>query len=261
MTIRGVSANYDKRAHAPWPVGIPDFQLNRGKTLMKKTLNNFLLILTTATVASLSMASPSGATLIGAQSFGNELVGGEISVFYSSGANMVSSIGLGGPGEGAANVPNFFTFSVTGDTFLNEWKLTNDSSNDSIVRVVFDLSNTTSQPDPNGPIYSPGVLFDDGKPDPNNTDFGYAGRQGAVYVSGPAIIASGESVLWADPMNAGDEYVMQTISYDGFFPGETSTWLDDTDIVGFETPPELPEPASAGLLLLAVAGISFGGRL
>lgn len=227
---------------------------------MKMIFKNCLFVLFATAFAFVSMASRSEATLVGAQSFGNELVGGEISVFYSSGANMVSSIGVGGPGEGTANVPNFFTFSVTGDTFLNEWKLSNDTANDTILRVTFDLSNTFSQPDPNGPVYSPGVLFDDGSPDPNNTDFGYAGRAGAVYISGPAIVSSGESSPWSDPMNAGDMYVVESISYEGFFPGQTSTWLDDTDIVGFETAPEFPEPSSAVLLFTAAVGLTFGNR-
>ena len=195
------------------------------------------------------------ATIVGAQSFGDELDGARITVTFAQQGAQSTTINASGPATGSASLPNLFSFEVSGDTFLNTWKLSNDTTFDIIRLVEFDLTGTQST-DPNGVIYSPGVLFDDGT-SPSTPD-GFAGRAGAQYVSGPLILNSFESVPWADPMNTGDEFVRETIEYSNFGPLQTSVWLDDTDIVGVKTEPEVPEPGTFALLLLAAASLGFG---
>jgi hypothetical protein len=174
-------------------------------------------------------------------------------VFFQNAGVRAATVVVGGLEQGVADDPGFFNFQVTGDTFLADWQLTNQTSNDFIDAVVIDLGATTSQDDL-GNMYTPGVLFDDNSLP--STANGYAGRQGAVQVNvgAPFIINSGEIVPWTDVMNAGDEFVVEEIFYEAFGPGLTSVWRDDTDIVGTDTGPELPEPTSAALLLMAGCG-------
>ena len=214
-------------------------------------LTNFLM---------LSLADTSLATLVGAQSDGDDLAGGRITVNFAQQGPLVAPIVVGGPGQGTASILGQFTFSVTGDTFLSDWKLSNDTTFDIIRSVEFNLAGTSSQPDPNGPVHSPGVLFDDNSL-PSTPD-GFAGRKGAVQVNvgAPFIINSFEITPWTDVMNAGDEFVGEVIEYEAFGPGLTSVWRDDTDIVGFKTEPELPEPSSVVLVMLATVAIGCINR-
>lgn len=223
---------------------------------MNLSLSRRPFLVTTVVVSLLTLVnSQSQATIVGAQSFGDELDGARIIVTFAQQGAQATTINANGPGTGTANLPNLFTFEVSGDTFLNTWKLSNDTTFDSIRLVEFDLSSTSAT-DPNGVIHSPGVLFDDGT-SPSTPD-GFAGRAGAQYVSGPLILNSFESGLWGDAMNTGDEYVKETIEYSSFGPLETSVWRDDTDIVGTNTGPELPEPGSAMLWMLATACVGLG---
>jgi hypothetical protein len=187
-------------------------------------------------------SSSAFAVVVGAQAAGHHLAGGTITVFFAQQGPQVAPILAGGIGTGLASLPALFDFSVTGDTFLADWKLTNLTTFDIINRVEFDLSTSIS-------------LFDDGtSPD---TDFGYAGRAGAVQVNAgaPFIIASGEGNLWPDLDNEGDEYLAEFIGYSNFGPGMTSLWRDDTDIIGIQTPPEAPEPGTLALVLFAGMGL------
>jgi MYXO-CTERM domain-containing protein len=198
---------------------------------------------------------------VGAASFGDEMAGGRISVTYSSGAVSAASITAGGVNTGVASVANFFDFSVSGDTFVADWMLTNTTSNDEIILVEIDLSTTTSPGSPAAPgPHTPGILFDDdSKPSTAN---GFAGRFGAVQVNVgiPTIIASFEMNLWGDVMNEGDEFTFEAIEYREFFPGLTSIWSDDTDIVGVDSGPEAPEPNSIVLAALALVGLLAHGH-
>ena len=230
---------------------------------MTRSLLQFKLILTTIALISLSLfflASTSHATIVGAQSTGEDLAGGRILVTFAQQGLKAAPIFAGGPGQGTASLPGLFTFSVTGDTFLADWQLTNNTTFDTIQVVEFDLSGTSSQPEPNGPIFSPGVLFDNNST-PSTPD-SFAGRLGAVQtnVSPPTIINSFEVTPWTDSMNEGDEFVGEVIEYREFGPLMTSIWRDDTDIVGISTDNELPEPTSALLLLIAVVGVSSFNR-
>ena len=199
-----------------------------------------------------SLAENSRATIIGAQSTGDQLAGGRILVTFVGQGVKSTTIVMGGPGQGTASLAGLFTFSVTGDTFLANWSLINNSSFDSIDTVEFDLSGTISE-DPNGNIHTPGVLFDDGT-SPSTPD-GFAGLKGAVQINvgSPMIFNSFEKTLWADDMNEGDEFVGEVIEYEDFGPLMISFWRDDTDIVGVETQMEVPEPSSAMLMMVATA--------
>jgi len=196
------------------------------------------------------------ATIVGAQSFGDEMVNARISVFFQQSGQHNATITAGVAGQGVASDAGFFDFSVSGDTFLAKWELTNTTTFDSIDLVLIDLSSTTSPGDAANPgPHTPGVLFDDNSlPSTLN---GFAGRKGAMQVNAgaPFIIMSGEIVPWGDPMNLGDEFVQEEIFYESFGPGLTSVWRDDTDIVGVDTGPEVPEPSSAVLLLIASCGL------
>ena len=141
----------------------------------------WFLIFSVAALLAICSANIARATLVGAASFGDEMAGGRVSVTYSTGAVRVAPIVAGGGATGVATDPGFFDFSVAGDTFLADWRLTNTSNSD-IILVEIDLSSTTSpgsMADP-GP-HTPGILFDDGTlPD---TASGFAGRAGAVQVN------------------------------------------------------------------------------
>jgi hypothetical protein len=205
--------------------------------------NRHMLYTIFASILTLAFSSPVFAVVVGAQAAGHHLAGARITVFFAQQGPQHAVIAAGGIGTGMAVLPGLFDFSVTGDTFLADWKITNLTTFDLIRRVEFDLSTSIS-------------LFDDGTlPD---TDFGYAGRAGAVQVNpgAPFIIASGEGNLWPDIDNAGDEYLAEFIDYSNFGPGMTSLWRDDTDIIGIQTPPEAPEPSTMALMLLAGMGLS-----
>lgn len=207
-----------------------------------------------------SLAANSHATIIGAQSTGNDLAGGRILVTFAQQGIKSAPIVAGAAGQGTASLAGLFTFSVTGDTFLANWTLINNTTFDFIDRVEFDLSGTSSQPDPNGPNHSPGVLFDDNSV-PSTPD-GFAGRKGAVQVNvgSPIILNSFEVNPWGDPMNLGDEFVGEVIEYEVFGPLTISIWRDDTDIVGASTPAEFPEPSSAVLMLIATVAAGCQNR-
>jgi len=165
-------------------------------------------------------------------------------------------VAAGLPGQGVASFPGFFDFSVAGDTFVANWQLTNTTTFDTILRVLIDLSNTTSPGSDEAPgPHIPGILFDDNSlPSTLN---GFAGRQGAVPVNAgaPFIVNSIEAALWIDPDNLGDEFLQEEITYQNFGPLLTSVWRDDTDIVGVNSGPETPEPAS--VVLLAIGGCAL----
>ncbi len=72
-----------------------------------------------------SLTENSHATLVGAQSTGDQLAGGRILVTFVSQGVKSTTIVMGGPDQGTASLPDFFTFSVTGDTFLANWTLIN----------------------------------------------------------------------------------------------------------------------------------------
>jgi hypothetical protein len=215
-----------------------------------------------ASLISVVTGAMSHATIVGAQSFGDEMAGARIDVFFQTSGLQSAVVTPGLPGQGIASVPGFFDFGVTGDTYLADWQLRNTTTFDTILRVEFDLSNTSSPGSPAFPgPHTPGILFDNNAfPSTPNS---YAGRFAAmqVNVGAPFIVASGELIpLWGDPMNLGDQFIREQLSYQGFGPGLTSRWRDDTDIVGIDTGPEVPEPTAALLSLVACCGLHLRRR-
>jgi hypothetical protein len=176
-------------------------------------------------------AMPAGAIIYRPLAFGDQMEGGTLTVTFATAGSVVANIVAGaGVQEGFAQVANWFTFSVAGDTFTNVWSLTNNTaagSQDFIVSALFDLNGSIS-------------FFDDNS-NPS-APFSAEGRLGAQRVAGPAILASGELQQVTPP----DMYKRESITWGGGFgAGVASTWLDDTDV---------PEPGVLSLLGLGLAG-------
>lgn len=222
------------------------FPSTQGDLMMLSMLriNRVFVQCLVASCVLLCHADFSNATIVGAKALGSDLAGGSITVNFAQQGPITEPIVVGPAAqEGSASNGGNFQFSVIGDTFLANWRLDNLTTFDTIRSVIFDLRNSQS-------------LFDDGTtPDTMN---GFAGRAGAVQVNAgnPFIIASGEIFPWADAMNAGDEYQGEEIFYEGFGPLTTSVWRDDTDIIGIDTGPEVPEPSSVVLIFTCMLGIT-----
>jgi len=193
----------------------------------------------------LLLAAPGRADLIQSLATGAQLAGATVTVTFTNGGPMTTATIIdNGGGQGfASSADGSFTFSVTGNTFTNSWTLTNNTSGNAITSVVFDLSgsifhalfDTTSHSavcGPEGPTYNCGTWASD------------TGEPGALWVSGPTILASSaEFSLWPGVpalANAGDMFLAEQINFGG--SGLTTTapavWYDDTDLY------VVPEPAS-----------------
>ena len=201
-------------------------------------------------VGLLLLAAPGRADLVGSLATGDQMAGGTLYVTFSTAGVLSAPIVAGGPGQGmtVANAA-FFTFSVTGDTFTHVWTLTNNTAvgagGDTITSILFDLAGSIS-------------LFDNSPDSADTSTWGTPdsekGRPGAVMCptcSGPLWTAAAELVPWSNPINTGDMFVQERVTWgnNNFTAGQTVTWADDTDIW------VIPEPATlllAGSALLAV---------
>lgn len=179
---------------------------------------------------------------------GSDLAGSTITITWQSVASGQSLgetsavIQVGNPGQSIAEIADPFggtdsaTFTITGDTFLENWALINNT-NAVIASVHFDLGGSAA------------VFDDDSNP---STDGSALGFDGIEYQAGsstaPQHTSAEELVEWVDPQNTGDLFTQQRIEWnttpgiDTFDPGEIFVWRDDVDLV--------PSPGSMALLCL-----------
>jgi len=192
-----------------------------------------------AVIVSALLAPPASAVPVTAFSTGADLVGGTLTVTFLFSGSFTFPIAPGAPGEGQVFVPGIVAFSVLGDTESTTWSMTNLTETDLLMSSVFNLN-------------FPGLisLFDASVPNPGTFDSG-PGLSGILVVGGPAVaISAVESVPWGDPDNAGDMFLVETINWNGFVPGATALWLDDTDAEF-----DIPEPSAAWLIGSGLAAL------
>ena len=178
---------------------------------------------------------------------GSQLAGGIVTVTRFGGALnsatfVVDSVtgavasAPGGAGSGA------FSLTVSpGDTETATWTLVNTDSSPIFLNVI-----TAVYID----LFPSGIsLFDSGSL-PSTLGSG-AGVPGVTYVSGKGIGSSAEAVAWSDAANAGDIYLATTIIFSsGLTPGDSSVWMDDTDVISSVPEPSQAVAIAAGLLLI-----------
>jgi hypothetical protein len=176
---------------------------------------------------------------------GSQLAGAVVTVTRFGGAMNTATFIAAGTGASATAVGSAsFTLTVSpGDTSGATWTLTNTDPTpiglNNITAVTIDLSLSglslfDSGSSPSTPVSGPGI-------------------PGAIYVAGVAISGAAEFAPWTDPSNLGDMYKAVTITFGpGFIgPGASSSWMDDTDVIG------VPEPAS---IVLIAGGLLLIGR-
>jgi len=208
-----------------------------------RRLDHFFWAVFAAATTMVAICRPASATIVDTRSTGTELSTAVLSVKFKT-AGVKSTLVQSGPAveQGSANLAGFFSFSVTGETFLNRWILRNLTTSDFIESAVFDLTTTSA-------------LFDDGSmPDTPNGD---VGRKGISLPEGAIPTNSFEHVRWTDPMNKGDEYLKETLEWapNTFGPGMFCTWNDDTDDYV-----RVPEPAALALIGLGAVGLQCARR-
>jgi len=185
-------------------------------------------------VGFLLLAAPAGATLVYSTATGDLLAGATITVTFADAGELTPATILDAGGLTGSVTTADFSFSVTGDTFGALWSLTNTNEGDSIISVLFDLTNSVS-------------LFDDETPPfPGGTEGSEVGVAGIIRVGGPTPSGVLELLPWVDVANAGDMHLQTQILWTaGDFTNTSFTWLDDTDTT-------VPEP---GTLLLMGSGL------
>ncbi len=218
--------------------------------------SNYQTIRTGLVAFAIGMAAldspPASAMLINSIAFGHQLAGGTVTVFFQFSPPVTATIAGNaatqtGSAVGFALLPGpvlapAFSFSVTGDTIVASWFLTNLTADDFIRTINFDLSGSASLFDNNGAPSTPDSLD---------------GVQGVTPLTGPVPNFSLELAPWPDVQNLGDMFLEERIVFqiDPFGPRDVFEWHDDTDII------DVPEPSTlalfaAGLLLL----LGYGAR-
>lgn len=195
-----------------------------------------------AVLAAALFAPTAPASHITQFSTGDGMVGGTLTVTFLISGAFTFPIVSGGPGTASVFVPGLVSFIVSGDTGSNNWSLTNLTATDLLLSSTFDLFFATA-------------LFDATNPNPGTFDSG-AGLSGVLVVGGPAVaFASFEALAWADSENAGDLFYQEVINWNGFVPGATALWVDDTDDIFV-----VPEPSAAWLVPGAFALLAAARR-
>ena len=205
---------------------------NLGGTEGRKMRNLRMLILLASYVVCASNALAAGP--ITSASTGSDMAGGFVTCTFFGGPMFTAPIVASGTGCTATSAGDF-TFSIApGDTFVNDWTLTNlqvAPTGRAIGAISIDLTGTHA-------------LFDnDSLP---STPDSAAGVAGAVSLTGPGIAPGGEVNPWPDAANLGDMFTSENLSFTSFLGlGTTMTWHDDTDFV--------PEPAALAILAIGFA--------
>ncbi len=129
-----------------------------------------------------------------------------------------------------------FDFSMTGETSIAPWQLTNTSPDPRVylASIIF--------------FASPRIAIDDGS-EPSTAGSG-PGFPEAQYISGPAIFNTAWDIPWDNPENAGDMWSVVLVQwaelpdYQVFPTGTTAEFILDADLV--------PAPGAAACFALAL---------
>lgn len=190
--------------------------------------------------------SLTGATINDA-ALGSSLAGAIVTVTRFGGSMSSATFVASGAGASATAFGSAgFSLVVTpGDTSTATWTLTNtDTSSillNRITAVTIDLT------------LSGIAVFDSGGAP--STPFSGPGVGGVSYVSGVTILSAMDLLPWTDPANTGDIFRALTVNFGaGFTALESSTWLDDTDVV------DMPEPLTSVLAATALLAVFFLAR-
>jgi len=189
------------------------------------------------------------------RSLGSDMVGMTVTVEYASGANVSGVWGVSNAAThtGSASVTDFFSSSVSGDTWSSAWAFVNEAES-AINRIIFDagLGNAffdTTAPDPGTPGSAAGRDF--------QLLGGNVGDITATYRDEVGLIDALTGELGAP---VGDVFRVLQLDFAGtaFGGGETMAFRVDTDnAFGMRLEADvIPEPASflilaAGLLALS----------
>jgi hypothetical protein len=186
------------------------------------------IALCAAALRAMAIPTVSASAQIDHLAFGNDLAGGLLSITWADlqggpiGQTSAPIIGIGVTGQARVLAPPLPTggpgglafFTVTGDTFVADWILQNQS-NYRIHSAIFNLHGSNS-------------LFDNDFW-PSTAD-SFAGRLGAVYngilSTAPSHLDATEFDPWADALNTGDMFHQQRILWaipPAFFPGRRSS--------------------------------------
>jgi hypothetical protein len=191
------------------------------------------------------LAAPLGAATVSDFALGSTLAGATVDVIRVGGVHSPATFVADGTGAIASAVGSTgFTLTVSaGDTSAATWTLTNTDPAliflNRITAVTIDLTLSSI------------ALFDDGSSP--STPVSGPGIAGVTYVGGITIGGAGEFAAWSDPANTGDMFRALTITFDGgFTTGASSSWMDDTDVIGAPEPGSMVLMAPVGLALAAM---------
>lgn len=205
-------------------------------------------------IAAAAAAMSAMPTLAQVQSFaqGSDLAGGTLTIEWSTGGGVIIGVTaapiVAGGVAGTAIVPaplggGTAFFTVSGDTFTNDWILENNSQF-WIASATFDLSTSLS------------LFDDDSLPSTPNSALGLNDVAYQAISTAPMEIFADELTPWPSIANLGDMYLRERIEWDivntfnAFLPMQHYVWRDDTDVV----------PAPGSLALLGLAGVAVGRR-
>jgi hypothetical protein len=222
---------------------------------MKRLTTLILLALTSTTIAaSVNVAYDPGTTnvtqeLTGVGTYGDMMVGMDITAFMSGGGSELVTWAATGPGAGAS-IGTGWSLAESGDTFGGYWTLTNNTGT-SITRLLIDAG-------PGDTVYD--ISWPPGDPNPG---FGYGTDPSARGWTFEVVSGLGDLDILAtyrdyvavggDPP-VGDLFRFLDIEFtnaSGFATGSTLQYISDTDNIKFAGD-ITPVPAPAAVVLGAM---------